>query len=139
MLFMFYTYVLYSKSTDSFYKGHTNDIGLRLKRHNGGFESFTSKGKPWVMIWFVEKETKSDAYQFEMKLKNLSRARLIKLMLKFEDNVGGPDELFLINNCLDTDNTLCSSAFKSLYHHSNKPLQFSEEVFYLQPKISSYH
>ncbi len=96
MPIMFYTYVLYSRSTDSFYKGHTADVVSRLKRHNGGFEKFTSKGSPWILVWYVQKETRSEAYQFEMKLKNLSRLRLLKLMLKFEDNVGGPDELFLL-------------------------------------------
>jgi putative endonuclease len=96
LFLMFYTYILYSQSTNSFYKGHTNDITARLSRHNGKREKYTSKGCPWILVWFAEKGSKSEAYQFEMKLKNLSRDRLIKLMLKFEENIGGPDELFLI-------------------------------------------
>ena len=103
MLFLFvlivtmhYTYILYSEKLGLFYKGSTNDVSLRLKRHNGGLENYTSKGVPWILLWFIEKPSKSEAQKLEYKLKNLSQIRLIEFMLKYQDGVVGPDELLFI-------------------------------------------
>ena len=52
LLFMFYTYILYSKSTDTFYKGSTQDISERLRRHNGRFEKATKLGADqYINLW----------------------------------------------------------------------------------------
>ena len=93
---MYSTYILYSYSTDRFYKGSTNNIRIRLNRHNAGSEKATSKGKPWKLIWTIIKETRSDAYNLELKLKNLSRKRMLKFCLKYNEGIPGDDELKLI-------------------------------------------
>jgi putative endonuclease len=92
----FFVYILFSESINCFYKGHTNNITVRLERHNKGLEEYTKKGIPWMLLWAVEKDSKSDAYRLELKLKNLSRKRTIKLMLKYSDGVVGPDELLFL-------------------------------------------
>ncbi len=84
---MFYTYILYSQSLDIFYKGSTNNIEDRILRHNKGLESFTSKGIPWNLLWYTKKSSKSEAYRLEMKLKNLSRERLIRFIKKYKDDI----------------------------------------------------
>ncbi|WP_300359854.1 GIY-YIG nuclease family protein [Fluviicola sp.] len=43
---MFYSYILYSKSTDLFYKGSTQNIQERLKKHNGKLVLKHSTGNP---------------------------------------------------------------------------------------------
>ena len=96
LLFMFYTYILYSKSTDTFYKGSTQDISERLRRHNGKFEKATKLGAPWILLWYIQKVTKGEAQILEYKLKNLSRKRTCDFMLKYDEGIGGPDELLLI-------------------------------------------
>ena len=88
---MYYTYILYSLSIDTFYKGSTTDIADRLKRHNGGREKYTKKGAPWNLLWYVEKPSKSEAYKLELKLKNLSRKRTLELMLKYSEGIAGSD------------------------------------------------
>ena len=93
---MFYTYILYSKSTNTFYKGSTQNISERLRRHNGKFEKATKIGAPWILLWHIQKETKGEAQILEYKLKNLSRKRTCDFMLKYDEGVGGPDELLLI-------------------------------------------
>ncbi len=93
---MFHVYVLYSTRLNSFYKGHTSDLTERLKRHSAGREQYTKKETPWILVWSVQKTTKSDAYKFELKLKNLSRKRMLEFMLKYETEVAGSDELLLI-------------------------------------------
>ena len=95
---MFFTYIIYSKSRDLFYKGSTNNVDKRLKRHNSGYETFTSKGIPWVLIWFTSKESKAEAYQLELKLKNLSRARLIRFILKNEGGITNFELVLKLSN-----------------------------------------
>jgi putative endonuclease len=92
----FFTYILYSDKLDVFYKGHTNSIKVRLKRHNSGNEEYSKKGAPWILLWVSTKDSKSEAYRLELKLKNLSKQKLIELMLKYHEEVVGPDELLKI-------------------------------------------
>ena len=92
----FWVYILYSPSSDYFYKGQTDDLEDRLYRHNAGFEKATSDGFPWLLLWRTKKESRSEAKILEAKLKNLSRERLIDFMLKYEGDVAGPDALLLL-------------------------------------------
>lgn len=99
-----YTYVIYSEGCDRFYKGITQDLKDRMPRHNRGDEISTKSCVPWVLIWSAQKETRSEARLFERKLKNLSRLRLIKLMLDYPEGIAGPDAFFyfkilLFNTC----------------------------------------
>ena len=89
-------YILYSSKLESFYKGQTSAIEDRLSRHNRGAEKATKSGVPWTLVWSAEKESRSEALALESKLKNLSRERLIRFMLKYEDGVASPDELLLL-------------------------------------------
>ncbi len=92
----YYAYILYSINLAGFYKGHTNDIEMRLGRHNSYQETYTKKGVPWKLLWYSEKHSKSGAYSLERKLKNLSRNATVKFMLKYEEGIVGPDELLWI-------------------------------------------
>ena len=91
-----FVYILYSDKLNKFYKGQTNDLSDRLARHNGGYELATEPGRPWLLMWSVEKANRSEAVVLESKIKNLSADRLIKFMLKYEANVSSPDELLLL-------------------------------------------
>ncbi len=93
---IYFVYILYSEKLDVFYKGHTNDVQDRFKRHNNKQEEFSSKGVPWVLVWCAEKSTKAEAYQLELKLKNLSRSRIINFILKFSEGVASADELLRV-------------------------------------------
>jgi putative endonuclease len=93
---MFYTYILYSKKLNVFYKGETKNISDRLYRHNIGYEKSTKLGTPWIILWQDVKSTKSEAKQLERKLKNLSIKRTLQFILKYKDGVPSSDELLLI-------------------------------------------
>ncbi|NOX86005.1 MAG: GIY-YIG nuclease family protein [Chlorobi bacterium] len=93
----FYVYILYSQSIDTFYRGQTNNIENRLKRHNKGLEKATVKGIPWLLLWYSSKETRKEALVLEKKLKNLNRKRLIRFIKKYKENIAGPDALIFIN------------------------------------------
>jgi len=89
-------YILYSKKLNTFYKGQTSDLTDRLKRHNSGYEKATKSGAPWVLLWINQKDTRSEAVKLESKLKNLSRARLVQFMLKYQEDVASPDALLFL-------------------------------------------
>ena len=93
----FYVYILYSEKTNQFYKGQTDNVKNRLKRHNAGKENFTSKGRPWVLLWFCQKKSRKEALALEKKLKNMSRKKLIAFMKKYNNDIAGPDALILLN------------------------------------------
>lgn len=87
----YFVYILYSPSTDSFYKGQTSDINDRLSRHNNKQEQPTKFGAPWSLVWSTEKETRKEALILEKKMKNLSRDRTIEFIKKYKDGVASPD------------------------------------------------
>ena len=93
---MFYCYILYSEKLDRFYKGHTNNLEDRLHRHNAASEKATQDGVPWRLCWATAKDSRSEAFILEQKLKNLSRDRLLRFMLKYAEGIGSPDELLFL-------------------------------------------
>jgi putative endonuclease len=88
----FYVYILYSSSTDSFYKGQTRDIVDRLRRHNHGYEKATKNGIPWSLLWCTKKLTRSESVILEKKLKNFSKKRIKEFILRHPEGVAGPDD-----------------------------------------------
>ena len=89
---MYFTYELYSISHDKYYVGSTNDVYARLERHNKGYENYSSKFAPWELLWFTQKENRSEAVILELKLKNLSKARLKSFISKYSSHFEGRDE-----------------------------------------------
>ena len=83
---MFYVYIIYSESTDTFYRGYTKDIDDRLKRHNDRREKATKSGAPWKLIWCTSKNSRREAMALEKKIKNLSRKRLAEFMTRYSSN-----------------------------------------------------
>jgi len=83
LLMTFFVYILYSKRCNTFYKGQTSNLELRLKRHNNGLVKSTSRYKPWKLIWATEKATRKEAINLEKKLKNLSREKLKEFINKY--------------------------------------------------------
>jgi putative endonuclease len=68
--FMFYTYILHSKTLDKYYVGSTNNIEDRIQRHNQGRSTFTKTGIPWELLYFETYQTRSEAYQRELFIKS---------------------------------------------------------------------
>ena len=90
---MHYVYILYSASTDRYYRGQTADLGNRIARHNRGEVGSTALGVPWELVWFTEKANRSQGVLLEQKLKNLSRARLIQFMKKYKSGYVGKSDI----------------------------------------------
>lgn len=88
---MYWVYVLYSESTNSYYKGQTNNLQERITRHNQGFEKYTKNGIPWTLVYSIYCLNRSEAMQLEKKLKNLSKKRLLDFIAKHKNSFEGPD------------------------------------------------
>ena len=78
---MFYIYILYSKSLDRYYTGHTHCVLDRLNRHNSGRSKATLVGVPWEIVHIESFKTKSDAYKRERSIKAKKSRKYIKKLI----------------------------------------------------------
>lgn len=79
---MFYVYILRSKSDpDRYYVSLTSDLRARLKRHNAGEVSHTSKFMPWELKTYVAFSNEQQAIAFEKYLKSPSGRAFAKKRL----------------------------------------------------------
>ncbi|MDB9745750.1 MAG: GIY-YIG nuclease family protein [Candidatus Pelagibacter bacterium] len=68
---MYYVYMLTSVSpgVKKTYVGYTNNVSLRLKKHNSNKGAKSTKGYKWLLIFSKKFITKNDAMSYEYKLK----------------------------------------------------------------------
>ncbi len=68
----YYTYMLKSISpgTNKTYVGYTNNLILRLNKHNSNKGAKSTKGYKWIIIYVKKFKSKNDAMSFEYRLKN---------------------------------------------------------------------
>ena len=78
----FYIYILYSESIDKFYIGYSQNVFERLKQHNSStFNTYTSKGRPWVIKAIYKTPSKSYAISIERFIKRQhSKSLFLKLI-----------------------------------------------------------
>jgi putative endonuclease len=86
----YFVYILQSQTNFSFYKGSTDNLERRLEEHNAGKVSYSSKFKPWNLVWYTIKNNRSQAVILEKKLKNLSVEKIKGFIQKYptENNSG---------------------------------------------------
>ena len=79
---MFFVYVLYSLVDDQLYKGFTNNLSKRLKKHNSGGSKSTCRRKPFVLVHVEQFSEKKEGLQREQYLKILEGGSKLKSYLK---------------------------------------------------------
>jgi putative endonuclease len=84
---MYYTYAIKSQSTNKIYIGQTNDLSIRLKRHNQEIKSkstsYTKKNQgPWEIIYSEEFQDRKSAKIREKELKSYRGREFIKNLIK---------------------------------------------------------
>ena len=55
--------------TKKSYVGYTNDVNLRLSKHNSNKGAKSTKGYKWLLIYSKKFKSKNEAMSFEYKLK----------------------------------------------------------------------
>ena len=81
---MFYTYIIFSKSLQVYYKGYSAALTQRLEKHNSGNSTYTSKVNDWEMVYWKSFLTKKEALIEEKRLKKLNVNSLQKLISEFK-------------------------------------------------------
>jgi putative endonuclease len=81
---MFYTYILFSPTKNSYYIGFTSDaLDERLKKHNTNHKGFTGTVADWQVAYFETFPTKELAYTREREIKKWkSKIRIEELIAK---------------------------------------------------------
>tara|TARA_B110001452_G_scaffold213077_1_gene183767 strand:+ start:53 stop:298 length:246 start_codon:yes stop_codon:yes gene_type:complete len=64
-----------NSSFNKTYVGYTNNLILRLKKHNSNKGAKSTKGFKWLLIYNKKFKTKSEAMSYEYKLKNNKNKR----------------------------------------------------------------
>ena len=67
----YYTYMLKSitPGTNKTYVGYTNNLNLRLLKHNSNKGAKSTKGYKWILIYSKKFKSKNLAMSYEYKLK----------------------------------------------------------------------
>jgi len=79
---MFQVYILYSEKLKKRYIGSTEDVKRRLVEHNSGKVNFSSKGRPWKIIYVEIFTNKKDAINEERFLKTGKGRERLKYLLQ---------------------------------------------------------
>lgn len=75
---MLYAYVIQSEGDKSFYKGHCQDLNLRIEQHNSG-KTVSIKNKiPFKLVYFEKFETRTEAIKREKYFKTAAGRKFIK-------------------------------------------------------------
>ena len=75
---MHYTYILKSVKFIKYYTGYTDNLENRLEKHNNGKSLYSSRYKPWRIIYFEEFASKNDAIKREKYFKSATGRRWLK-------------------------------------------------------------
>jgi len=78
---MFYVYVLYSSKFEKIYIGQTDNITIRLQKHNSGYVKSTKTYIPWQIIHCETFSSRSEAMQREKELKSHQGRNFIRNQL----------------------------------------------------------
>jgi putative endonuclease len=61
-----------------YYTGSAQDLAKRINDHNNGWSKHTSKGVPWVMVFFEKFSTRAEALKKENQLKKRGAKRFLQ-------------------------------------------------------------
>ena len=78
---MFYAYVIQSLRDGSYYKGHCENIEVRLKQHNLGMTKSIKSKVPFKVAYFEEFEKRELAIEREKYFKSSAGRRFLKTKL----------------------------------------------------------
>ncbi|KAF0152080.1 MAG: putative endonuclease containing a URI domain [Ignavibacteria bacterium] len=75
---MFYTYILFSKTTNKYYCSSTDNIERRISQHNSGYSKSTKGGLQWELKYFEEYSDRSEAVRRENEIKKKKSRKYIE-------------------------------------------------------------
>jgi len=86
---MFYVYILYSSSRDSYYIGYTgDDLQERLRKHNSNHKGFTGTATDWLIVYYERFQEKSAAILREKEIKAKKSRKYIEKLIAGSEHPG---------------------------------------------------
>ena len=82
---MFYAYVIQSEIDKSFYKGHCENLKLRLEQHNAGQTKSIKNKVPFKVVYFEEFSSRPEAIKREKYFKTAAGRRYLKTKINIVD------------------------------------------------------
>jgi putative endonuclease len=73
--------------TSKTYVGYTNNVKLRLEKHNSNKGAKSTKGYKWLLIYTKKFTSKNEAMSYEYKLKNNRSLRKKILEKNINENI----------------------------------------------------
>jgi len=83
----YFVYILQSASSGKFYKGSSDNPERRLHFHNTIEKGFTSRYRPWKLVWRKECLSKTEAQKIEKKIKSWKNRQMIEKLIRGEINI----------------------------------------------------
>ena len=77
----YHFYILYSKTADRYYTGHTGNLNERLRKHNTNHRGYTGKFDDWIIVYTEEFPLKNDAYHRELEVKKKKSRKYIENLI----------------------------------------------------------
>lgn len=78
---MYYVYIIQSLLDASYYVGYSHDPQSRVLKHNSSNTGYTSRKKPWKLVYVEEYKTKAEAISREIEIKRQkSKVYITKLI-----------------------------------------------------------
>ena len=80
----YYLYILKSQVIDKFYIGISQNPKLRLEYHNTIEKGFTSRYRPWKIVYTKEFSSREEAGEIERKIKRWKSKKMIERVVSGE-------------------------------------------------------
>ncbi len=79
-------YILQSQQDQSYYIGYTSDLELRLADHNAGNSRYTSKKRPWRLVYTEQFYDKTAALKREKEMKRKKKHTYLEWLIQNHQN-----------------------------------------------------
>ena len=84
-----YVYLLKSKKDSSYYIGQTGkELNERLNEHNQGLSVYTSKKRPWKIVYYEIFKNRKEAMQREQFLKKQRNREFYERLIRTGSSAG---------------------------------------------------
>jgi len=80
----YFLYILKSEKNGRYYTGISQNPQIRLEYHNSIEKGFTSRYRPWNIVFAKEFDSKKEAMLIEKKIKNWKSKKMIQKILSGE-------------------------------------------------------
>jgi predicted GIY-YIG superfamily endonuclease len=80
----YYLYILKSLNAQKYYTGTSDNAEKRLTYHNAFEKGFTSRYRPWEIVFKLEFKDKNSALAAERKIKSWKSRKMIEKIIRGE-------------------------------------------------------